>query len=126
MSKKAISTDKAPGAIGPYSQAIVAGDTVYVSGQLPIDPSTGAFPADDITSQTEQSICNLEAILSAEGLTLENVVKATVFLSDIADFAAMNTVYAKHFNGTCPARSAFQVAALPKGAKVEIEVIAVR
>ncbi len=121
-----IETVNAPAAIGPYSQAIQAGNTFYISGQLPIDPATGVFPGDDISVQTEQSLKNLAAILEEAGMTMANVVKTTVLLSDIADFAAMNAVYAKFFTGTCPARAAFQVAALPKAAKVEIEAVAVK
>lgn len=124
--KKAISTDKAPGAIGPYSQGVDAGGAVYVSGQLPIDPATGAFVEGGIGEQAVQSIKNIRAILEAAGLTLDNVVKTTVLLADIADFNEVNKAYAGYFTGVCPARSAFQVAALPKGARIEIEAIAVR
>ncbi|MCH4207260.1 MAG: RidA family protein [Solobacterium sp.] len=125
--KKGISTNAAPAAIGPYSQGIEStGRTAYVSGQLPIDSTTGKIAGEDIVSQTEQSIKNVEAILNATGMTLDEVVKTTVLLADINDFKAMNEVYAKHFKGTCPARAAFQVAALPMGAKVEIEAIAVK
>ena len=124
--KKIIATLEAPAAIGPYSQGVVAeGKTVYVSGQLPINPETGEFAGDDIVSQTEQSLKNIQAILEAEGLTMSNVVKTTVLLQNIADFAAMNEVYAKYFASECPARAAYQVAALPKAALVEIEAIAV-
>ena len=124
--KKIIMTKEAPAAIGPYSQGVVAeGKTVYVSGQLPINPETGEFAGDDIVSQTEQSLKNIQAILEAEGLTMSNVVKTTVLLQNIADFAAMNEVYAKYFASECPARAAYQVAALPKAALVEIEAIAV-
>ncbi len=126
MANIAIATSAAPAAIGPYSQAIKAGNTLYISGQLPIDPATGAFPCDCIQAQTEQSLKNIVAILAEAGMTTADVVKTTVLLADIADFAAMNEVYAKFFTGTCPARAAFQVAALPKGAKVEIEAIAVK
>ena len=121
---KIIHTENAPAAIGPYSQAISHGDTVYVSGQLPIDPSTGAFAGNDIVSQTRQSLLNVQAILAAEGMTMDNVLKSTVLLADIADFAAMNQVYAEFFSAPYPARAAFQVAHLPKDALVEIEVIA--
>ena len=100
--------------------------TFYVSGQLPIDPATGAFPGEDITSQTRQSIENIKAVLAAAGYELSDVVKTTVLLKDIADFGAMNEVYASYFTGVCPARSAFQVVALPKGARVEIEAVAVK
>ncbi len=126
MSKQQISTSNAPAAIGPYSQGIEGGGAIYVSGQLPIDPKTGAFAGDDIKSQTKQSLENIKAILAEAGLTLDNVVKTTVLLEDIADFGAMNEVYSTYFTGVCPARSAFQVVALPKGAKVEIEAVAVK
>lgn len=126
MSIEAIHTPAAPAAIGPYSQAIAAGNTVYVSGQLPIDPATGAFAGEDIASQTRQSLANICAILASHGLSMANVVKTTVLLSDIAEFGAMNEVYARFFSAPYPARAAFQVAALPKGAKVEIECIAVK
>ncbi len=122
--KQVISTTNAPGAIGPYSQAIKAGSLVFVSGQLPLDPATGAFP-DGIKAQTKQSLTNLGAILEASGLTLSHVAKTTVFLKDINDFAAMNEVYATFFTSDCPARSAVEVANIPKGALVEIECIAV-
>lgn len=122
----AISTEKAPAAIGPYSQAIQAGNTIYVSGQLPIDPATGAFAGDDVRSQTRQSLTNMRAILEAAGADMSCVVKTTVYLNDIADFAAMNEVYAEFFSAPYPARAAFQVAALPKAALVEIECVAVR
>lgn len=125
MSKKAIVTDKAPAAIGPYSQAVQAGNTIYVSGQLPIDPSTGAFAGEDIVSQTRQSLTNIKNVLEEAGASMDCVVKTTVLLADIADFAAMNEVYAEFFSAPYPARAAFQVAALPKAAKVEIEAVAV-
>ncbi len=121
---KAIVASNAPAAIGPYSAAIRAGNTVYVSGQLPADPATGAFP-EGIEEQTRQSLNNMKAILEAEGLSMANVVKTTVLLSDIANFAAMNGVYAEFFTAPYPARAAFQVAALPKAALVEIECVAV-
>lgn len=123
---KALTTEKAPAAIGPYSQAIEANGFVYASGQLPIDPVTGAFPEGGVKEQTRQSILNAQAILRSAGLELSNVVKTTVLLSDIADFAAMNEVYAEFFGEPYPARSAFAVRALPKGALVEIEMIAAR
>ena len=119
-----IETTKAPGAIGPYSQAIRVNNLVFVSGQLPIDPKTGAFPSDDIKDQTRQSLENIKTILEAAGYEMSQIAKTTVLLADIADFAAMNEVYAEYFSDPCPARAAFQVAALPKGAKVEIEAIA--
>jgi 2-iminobutanoate/2-iminopropanoate deaminase len=123
---KAIVTNNAPAAIGPYSQAIEANGFVYVSGQLPINPSTGAFVEGGIKEQTRQSLLNAKAILNEAGLDLCNVVKTTVLLSDIADFQAMNEVYAEMFSSPFPARSAFAVRALPKNALVEIEVIASR
>lgn len=123
---KALTTEKAPAAIGPYSQAIEANGFVYASGQLPIDPATGAFPEGGVKEQTRQSILNAQAILRSAGLELSNVVKTTVLLSDIADFADMNEVYAEFFGEPYPARSAFAVRALPKGALVEIEMIAAR
>lgn len=121
MSNEAISTPAAPAAIGPYSQAIRAGQTVYVSGQLPIDPATGEFAGPDI-----QSLTNIQAILAQAGMTMADVVKTTVLLADIADFGAMNDVYAQFFAEPYPARAAFQAAALPKGAKVEIVCVAVK
>lgn len=122
---KPIQTDKAPAAIGPYSQAICSGaGLVFVSGQLPIDPATGAFPEGGVEAQTRQSLLNAQAILKAAGLSLSNVVKTTVFLADMADFAAMNGVYAQFFSAPFPARSAVAVKTLPKGALVEIECIA--
>ena len=123
---KAISTKNAPAAIGPYSQAIEAGGMVFASGQLPINPATGAFPEGGIKEQTRQSIVNAEAILKEAGCSLANVVKTTVLLADIADFAAMNEVYASFFSEPFPARSAFAVRDLPKGALVEIEMIAAK
>ena len=123
---QAISTDKAPAAIGPYSQAIAAGDFVFASGQLPIDPATGAFAEGGIREQTRQSLTNVQAILQEAGLGLDRVVKTTVFLSDIANFAQMNEVYAEFFAAPFPARSAVAVRDLPKGALVEVEVVAAR
>ena len=125
MNNLAIHTPKAPAAVGPYSQAVQAGKTIYVSGQLPLDPATGTFPADDIVSQTHQSLKNVKHILEAAGADLSCVVKVTVLLKDIADFAAMNEVYATYFSAPYPARAAFQVACLPKNALVEIECVAV-
>jgi len=122
--KKVLATNQAPAAIGPYSQAIRADKFVFVSGQLPIDPATGEFAGADITAQTRQSLTNIKNILESGGLSMKNVVKVTVLLQNIADFAAMNEVYATFFEGDCPARAAFAVAALPKGAQVEIEAIA--
>lgn len=126
MSNIAINTPNAPAAIGPYSQAIQAGNTVYVSGQLPIDPATGAFAGDEIKAQTRQSLTNMKNILIEAGTDMSAVVKTTVLLADIADFAAMNEVYAEFFTAPYPARAAFQVACLPKNALVEIECVAVK
>jgi 2-iminobutanoate/2-iminopropanoate deaminase len=122
---KAIQTDKAPAAIGPYSQAIDLGNVVYTSGQIPVNPETGEIPA-TIQEQTTQALQNAKAVLEAAGLSMDNVVKTLVFLSDLGEFAAMNEVYASFFRQPYPARSCVQVAAIPKGAKVEIECIAVR
>lgn len=126
MANTEVKTAKAPAAIGPYSQAIAAANTVYVSGQLPIDPATGAFAGEDIVSQTRQSLTNIKAILEEAGMTMADVTKTTVLLADIAEFGAMNEVYAEFFTAPYPARAAFQVAALPKAARVEIECVAVR
>lgn len=123
--KQVLATEQAPAAIGPYSQGIAAGETVYVSGQLPLDPATGAFP-EGIAAQTAQSLKNIQAILAQQGMTLANVVKTTVFLADINDFAEMNKVYGEFFTQSYPARSAVQVAKLPKDAPLEIECIAVK
>lgn len=124
--KTIIHTDSAPAAIGPYAQAVEAGGLVITSGQLPIDPATGAFPA-GIRAQTEQSLKNVRAILAAAGTDMDHVLKTTVFLQDMNDFAAMNEVYATFFTeGNYPARSAVQAARLPKDALVEIEVIAAK
>ncbi|MFC2384188.1 MAG: RidA family protein [Hoylesella saccharolytica] len=121
---KAIHTDKAPKAIGPYSQAIEAGGLVFVSGQLPVNPTTGEFAEGDIKDQTRQSLTNAQQVLQAAGTDLSRVVKTTVFLSDMDNFGAMNEVYAEFFSQPFPARSAFAVRTLPKGALVEIECIA--
>lgn len=121
-----IHTEKAPAAIGPYSQAVQAGNLLFVSGQIPIDPATGAFAGEDIVTQTRQSLKNIQAILEEAGYALTDVVKATVLLADMGDFAAMNGIYAEFFKTDCPARAAFAVKELPKGAKVEIEVIAAK
>ena len=123
---KAISTEKAPAAIGPYSQALESNGMVFVSGQLPIDPETGVFASSDIMGQTRQSLTNMRNILESEGLYLSNVVKTTVFLSDMNNFAAMNEVYSSFFSSPFPARSAVAVKTLPKDALVEIECIAAR
>ena len=122
--KTPIATTQAPAAIGPYSQAIEAGGLVFVSGQLPIDPATGEFAQGGIKELTRQSLENMKAILATAGRTLDNVVKTTVFLADMADFAEMNEVYAEYFQAPFPARSAVAVTTLPKGARVEIECIA--
>ena len=125
MEKKIISTNKAPSAIGPYSQGIaVTGTAVFVSGQIPIDPATGSVAGGSIETQARQSLNNLKAVLAAAGAGLENVAKTTVFLADMNDFAAMNTVYAEFFTENYPARSAVEVARLPKDVKIEIEAIA--
>jgi 2-iminobutanoate/2-iminopropanoate deaminase len=122
--REAISTTKAPAAIGPYSQAIKVGNLVYTSGQIPIDPATGSFVEGGIKEQTRQSLLNVQAILKKVGLTMANVVKTTVFMTDMNDFADMNAVYAEFFAEPYPARSAVAVKTLPKGALVEIEVVA--
>ena len=121
---KAISTTKAPAAIGPYSQAIKVGNLVYTSGQIPIDPVTGVFVEGGIKEQTRQALTNVQAILEEAGLTMKNVVKTPVFMADMNDFADMNAVYAEFFAEPYPARSAVAVKTLPKGALVEIEVVA--
>ena len=120
----AISTPDAPPAIGPYSQGVVSGSYVFLSGQIPLVGDTGQFVAGGITEQTEQVITNIRALLKTQNLDLKDIVKSTVFLADMAEFTAMNEVYAKHFTGTPPARSTVQVARLPRDARVEIEVIA--
>lgn len=124
--KTVISTTAAPGAIGPYSQAIEANGLIFVSGQIPLDPATGAFVPGGVEVQAEQSLKNLKAVLEAAGCSLADVVKTTVFLTNMGDFAAVNEVYARFFTAECPARSAVQVGALPKGALVEIEAIAAK
>ena len=121
---KAISTSAAPAAIGPYSQAIHAGNFIFCSGQLPIDPATGAFPEGGIEAQTQQSLANIRAILKEAGTDMMHVVKTTVYLASMDDFAAMNKIYADAFSDPFPARSAVAVKTLPKGALVEIECIA--
>ena len=122
---KGLHTEKAPAALGPYSQGVQAGDTIYVSGQLPIDPATGEFAGDDIVTQTRQSLTNIQNILASAGADMGDVVKVTVLLKDIAEFGAMNEEYAKFFKEPYPARAAFQVGALPKDSRVEIEAVAV-
>jgi 2-iminobutanoate/2-iminopropanoate deaminase len=124
--KRIVNTTNAPAAIGPYSQAIEANGTLYISGQLPINPTVGKIEATEISTQTEQVFANIAAILQEAGYAFEDVVKSTVFLSDIADFAGMNEVYKKYYQVNCPARSAFAVKALPLAALVEIETIAVK
>ena len=121
---KEISTKKAPAAIGPYSQAIRVGNLVYTSGQIPIDPATGVFVEGGVKEQTRQSLANVKAVLEEEGLTMDHVVKTMVFMVDMSDFADMNAVYAEFFTEPYPARSAVAVKTLPKGALVEIEVVA--
>jgi 2-iminobutanoate/2-iminopropanoate deaminase len=122
--KKVIASPEAPTAVGPYSQGIALGNLLFCAGQIPIDPATGELVPGDITAQTSQVLENVGALLRANGMTYSDVVKATVFLTDLADFAAMNMVYARYFAEPFPARSTIQVAGLPKGANVEIEVIA--
>lgn len=121
-----IETKQAPEAIGPYSQAIDCGSLVFVSGQIPLDPTTGAIVGDDAASQTRQVLQNLEAVLRAAGLSLRNVVKTTVYLKNLSDFAAMNAVYAEAFSGHAPARATVEVSRLPRDVSVEIDLIAVR
>jgi 2-iminobutanoate/2-iminopropanoate deaminase len=122
--KEIIATENAPGAIGPYSQAVKTGNLVFCSGQIPIDPKTGEFISDDVAEQTEQVLKNLGAVLAAAGTNLNNVVKTTVFLADMSDFTAMNEIYSKFFSENKPARATVQAARLPKDARVEIECIA--
>jgi len=124
--REAIATTSAPAAIGPYSQAIRAGDFLFVSGQIPLDPASGVVAVGDIRAQTARVLDNLGAILAAAGGSFDQVVKTTVFLADMADFAAMNEVYARRFQEAFPARSTIQVAGLPKGSRIEVEVHAVR
>ena len=122
--KKVLATEKAPAAIGPYSQGMRCGDMVFISGQLPIDPATGVFAGEDIASQTRQALTNIKAILKSDGLTMAYIVKTTVLFKIITDFSALNEVYAEFFEGAYPARAAFEVAALPKDALIEIEAVA--
>ena len=124
MNKRIIQTNLAPAAIGPYSQAIRIGDFLYTSGQIALDPESGMFLSGEIEEETEQTLKNISAILQADGLNLENVIKTTVYLSDLNDFTRMNQVYEKYFSKNKPARACVQVAALPKGAKIEIDAIA--
>jgi 2-iminobutanoate/2-iminopropanoate deaminase len=123
--REAIATDRAPQAIGPYSQAVRAGNQIYCSGQIPIDPATGSIIDGDISAQTRQVLTNLSQVLQAAGASLDHVVKTTVYLADMGDFAAMNAVYATFFTSPAPARSTMQAARLPRDARVEIDVIAV-
>lgn len=123
--KEIVSTGNAPGAIGPYSQAVKTAGMVFCSGQIPIDPATGEFVSNDVAEQTEQVLKNLSAVLEAAGTSLGNVVKTTVFLADMNDFTAMNEVYAKYFSDNKPARATVQAARLPRDARVEIECIAI-
>lgn len=124
--KEVIFTESAPAAIGPYSQAICIGNLVYTSGQIPLDPATGKLVPGGIAAQSHQALKNLGSVLAAAGLGFENIVKTTVFLADMADFAEFNGIYAQYFTGDCPARSCVQVAALPAGAKVEVEAVAAK
>jgi 2-iminobutanoate/2-iminopropanoate deaminase len=123
--REAIATDRAPQAIGPYSQAVRTGNQIYCSGQIPIDPATGSIIDGDISAQTRQVLTNLSQVLQAAGASLDHVVKTTVYLADMGDFAAMNAVYATFFSSPAPARSTVQAARLPRDARVEIDVIAV-
>jgi len=123
--KKIISTSDAPAAIGPYSQAIRSGDFIFCSGQIPLDPKTGDMVSDDIGAQTRQVLDNVSGVLKSEGLSLGDVLKTTIFLTDLDNFQIVNEIYGSYFNNQPPARSTVQVSALPKGARVEIEVIAV-
>ena len=123
---KIIHTEKAPAAIGPYSQAVQSGNLLFVSGQIPVDPATGAFAGEDISTQARQSLTNLKNILEAAGYTLADVVKTTVLLDDMANFAAVNAVYSEFFTENFPARACYAAKALPKGALVEIEAIAAK
>jgi 2-iminobutanoate/2-iminopropanoate deaminase len=122
--KKIIATSEAPAAVGPYSQAVAVGNLLFCAGQIPLDPATGELVGADVTGQTERVCENIDAVLKANGMTFANVVKTTVFLTDLANFAAMNAVYAKYFTEPFPARSTIQVTGLPRGAQVEIEVTA--
>lgn len=124
MSKEVISTSNAPGAVGPYSQGIKTGNLFFFSGQIPIDPAVGKMVEGDVTAQAEQACKNVMALLESQGLTAANVVKSTVFITDMGTFAAVNEVYKKYFTAPCPARSCVEVSKLPLGAQVEIEVIA--
>lgn len=124
MSKTIVKTDAAPAAIGPYSQAVKAGGFLFLSGQIPLDPATGQMVDGDIVAQTEQVMKNLGAVLTAGGATFGDVVRATIFLADLGDFAKVNEIYGRHFTADPPARATVQVAALPRGARVEIDLVA--
>jgi 2-iminobutanoate/2-iminopropanoate deaminase len=126
MDRSVVSTDAAPAAVGPYSQAIAAGGLVFTAGQIPIDPATGSLVEGSIEIQTRRVLDNISAVLDAAGSGLERVVKMTVFMADLGQFSAMNGVYAEYFPADPPARSAFQVAALPLGAEIEIEAVALK
>jgi len=126
MDRAPVSTPKAPQAIGPYSQAVVAGNLVFTSGQIPLDPATQQMVAGDVRAQAERVMENLAAVLAAAGVGFAQVVKATIYLADLADFAAVNEIYGRRFPSAPPARSTVQVAALPKGARLEIDLVAVR
>jgi 2-iminobutanoate/2-iminopropanoate deaminase len=126
MANGIVSTEKAPRAIGPYSQAVISGELIFTSGQIPLDPGTQQMVAGDIRAQTERVMDNLAAVLDAAGVGFENVVKSTIFVVDLGDFGSVNEIYGKRFPRSPPARSTVQVAALPKGARVEIEMIARR
>ena len=123
--KKIVSTTDAPAAVGPYSQAVRVGQLVFTAGQIPLDPKTGQIVSEDIAEQTRRVLDNLKAVLAAENLTFSHIVKTTIFLTDLGDFQTVNDIYAKYFSDLPPARSTVQVSALPKGARVEIECIAV-
>lgn len=123
--KKIVSTTEAPAAVGPYSQAVRIGPMLFTAGQIPLDPKSGQIVSEDVAEQTKQVLKNLTAVLQAEGMDFTNIVKTTVFMTNLGDFQTMNEIYASYFNETPPARSTVQVSALPKGAQVEIEVIAV-
>jgi 2-iminobutanoate/2-iminopropanoate deaminase len=126
MSRRAVSTNAAPSAVGPYSQAVATDDLVFCSGQVGLDPATGELVGGGVEAETERALKNLEAVLDAAGCSFADVVKTTCFLADIADFATFNAIYARFFPDPPPARSTFQVAAIPKGARVEIEAVAAR
>ena len=123
--KKTIATSEAPAAVGPYSQAVAVGNFLFAAGQIPLDPATGALIEGDVTAQTDRVLQNVSAVLKANGMTFANVVKSTVFLTELATFGQMNEVYSRYFSAPYPARSTIQVAGLPKGAQVEIEIVAV-